>query len=229
MPKGVMWRHEDIFYGGDGRRRAGRRQADSPRPEEIAERVPERAARVHVPGVPADARHRALDGLRTAVHWRRGDRPRRARLDPVAVVELVAARDVNSLSIVGDAFGATDARRAGRRRTRRDVSPLRGVRSRAARSSRRREARAASIASPTSLIVDGSASSETGARASRSWCRGGEPERSAGSPRDRRHGVLDDRSSGRAGVGAIGTLARRGHDPARLLQGPRRRPRRRSR
>ena len=59
MPKGVMWRHEDVFFGAMGGAGGGGKPITTP--EEIAERCLEPRTRC-VPGVPVHARHRALDG-----------------------------------------------------------------------------------------------------------------------------------------------------------------------
>ena len=65
MPKGVMWRHEDVFFGAMGGAGGGGAPIDTP--EEIAERC--RAAPHPVRArLPVHARHRALDGVQRAVH-----------------------------------------------------------------------------------------------------------------------------------------------------------------
>ncbi len=59
MPKGVMWRAEDIFFGALGGGNLG--EAPITQPEEIADRA-RRAAGALPARVPVHARHRALDG-----------------------------------------------------------------------------------------------------------------------------------------------------------------------
>ena len=72
MPKGVMWRHEDVFFGalgGGGRRRRADLEAD-----ELAGALHATVARAVPPRVPVHARDRALDGARRAADGRHRDR-----------------------------------------------------------------------------------------------------------------------------------------------------------
>ena len=72
MPKGVMWRHEDVFFGAMGGAGGGGTAIETP--EEIAERCLQPRTRC-VPACPVHARHRALDGVQCAVHRRPGRDP----------------------------------------------------------------------------------------------------------------------------------------------------------
>ena len=101
MPKGVMWRHEDIFFGAFG---GGGLGNPITRPEEIAERARNGTTRC-LPACPF---------MHGTAHWMAfltlytggtviisADRS----MDPVRVWMLVAAEHVNFLVIVGDAMG----------------------------------------------------------------------------------------------------------------------------
>ena len=69
-PKGVMWRAEDIFFGGFG----GGNLGEDPisKPEEIVDLL-DASRRTAAARVSAHARHRALDGVRHPLHRRHGD------------------------------------------------------------------------------------------------------------------------------------------------------------
>ena len=83
MPKGVMWRAEDIFFGAFG----GGNLGDAP-----IDRRPSRSStsfdlhRRGLPGLPVHARHRALDGVRRALLRRHRGHLARAPLRPRAPV-----------------------------------------------------------------------------------------------------------------------------------------------
>ena len=66
MPKGVMWRAEDVFFGALGGGGIGN---EITYPEEIADRA-RRGTHPLPARVPVHARHRALDGFQRAVHRR---------------------------------------------------------------------------------------------------------------------------------------------------------------
>ena len=105
MPKGVVWRHEDIFkaaMGGGDITQSGNYVAG---PEELAERVRDQPG----PGRPghaaADALERALAGVPRDVHRRHARAgPARARSTRPTIWELVTREKVFILVIVGDAM-----------------------------------------------------------------------------------------------------------------------------
>ena len=100
MPKGVMWRAEDIFFGALGGGGIGN---EITQPEEIAERAREGRTRC-LPACPF--MHGTAHWMAFSVLYAGGavvvseDR----HLDPVALWRLVARERVNFLVIVGDAF-----------------------------------------------------------------------------------------------------------------------------
>ena len=137
MPKGVMWRHEDVFFGAMGGAGGG---GDADHHARGDRRALPRAAHPVRPRVPVHARHRALDGVQRAVHAAaRSIIPTERHLDALALWQLIAREQANFLVIVGDAFArplvdALDTRRRPRRSTCRRCACC----SRAARSSRPR-------------------------------------------------------------------------------------------
>ena len=138
MPKGVMWRHEDIFFGAIGGAGGGGDADHHARGDRRA--LPRRPPHALRARVPVHARHRALDGVQHAVHRRH-----RRHLRPSTTStrsrsgSSSSASAVNFLVIVGDAFARPllDALDTGSTR-RLDVSRARACCSPAARSSRRR-------------------------------------------------------------------------------------------
>ena len=218
-----MWRHEDLFFGA----MAGAGGGGPPirTPEEIAERCREPRARC-VPDLPLHARHRALDGVQHAVHGRHASSSRRNTISiPLALWQLVergasqlhrhrrrrvrataarCARDTDA----GRALDVTCLqRRALRRRDPLAVAEAR-VRRTVAGSARRRRLR---------RVRDG---------------RSG-PVGRRGRRRRAERAPLPGRSTtprcwaticGPSASGVVGRLAPARPHPARLLQGPRRRP-----
>jgi len=101
MPKGVMWRHEDLFFGAMGG--AGGRAAAIERPEQIAERCLDARTRC-VPACPF---------MHGTAHWMAFSSlflggavviPAEHRLDALALWQLIEREQANFLVIVGDAF-----------------------------------------------------------------------------------------------------------------------------
>ncbi len=219
MPKGVMWRHVDLFFGAMGG--AGGGGAPIRTPEEIAERC----ARVAHPlrtRVSLHARHRPLDGVQHLVHGRHRAHPGRAPPRPARVVAASSSESTRTyIVIVGDAFAPTAARQRsthpGHVGHRRVVTP--GRRCPAAQYSRRRSSAPSSSDCHRSSSSTATARRRPAARDSRSWSR------AARSPTAPRFRVGDDtqvlgsdlRPGRRRRVGRLG--APRSH-PVRLLQGP---------
>jgi acyl-CoA synthetase (AMP-forming)/AMP-acid ligase II len=102
MPKGVMWRHEDIFYAG----MAGGRPYGEPmkNPEEVAaELTPEAGQLVMFPVAPL--MHGAAQ-LATFIGFNMGQRMvLNRKFDAHEVLRTVADEKVNTISMVGDAMG----------------------------------------------------------------------------------------------------------------------------
>src|SRR4051794_37844631 len=216
MPKGVMWRHEDVFFGAMGGAGGGGKPITSP--EQIAERCLEARTRC-VPACPfmhGTAHWMAFSALLTggAVLI-----PAEHRFDALKLWELVEREHANFMVIVGDAFArpmldalATDAGRA------LDVSGLRVLLSGGA------------ILSPTlkrelverlpgMLVVDGYGASETGGQGQSVVVSGGDIPTAPQFRVSEDTLVLgDDLRPAPAGV--VGRLARRGSIPLGYYNDP---------
>jgi acyl-CoA synthetase (AMP-forming)/AMP-acid ligase II len=209
MPKGVMWRHEDIFFGALGGAGGGGGMITTP--EEIETRCLEGRSRC-VPACPF---------MHGTAHWMAFGAlftggtvivdPHR-HFDALGLWQLIADEQANFLVIVGDAFArplvdALDSP-AG---TALDVSSCRVLLSGGAiLSPSVKQALVERL--PGTLVVDGYGASETGGQGQSITVAGGEI---SGSPRfsmDADTMVLtDDLEPAAAGV--VGKLARRGHVP----------------
>jgi acyl-CoA synthetase (AMP-forming)/AMP-acid ligase II len=216
MPKGVMWRHEDVFFGAMGGAGGGGKPISSP--EEIAERCLESRTRC-VPACPF---------MHGTAHWMGFSAlftggavviPAEHRFDALKLWELVERERTNFMVIVGDAFARpmlealdTDAGRA------LDVSGLRVLLSGGA------------ILSPTLkrelverlpgvLVVDGYGASETGGQGQSVVVSGGDiPSAPQFRVSDDTLVLGDDLRPAPAGV--IGRLARRGPIPLGYYKDP---------
>ena len=216
MPKGVMWRHEDVFFGAMGGAGGGSKPITSP--EEIAERCTEARTRC-VPACPF---------MHGTAHWMGFSAlftggtvviPIEHHLDALALWKLVERDQANFMVIVGDAFARPmlDALESDEGRAI-DVTPLRVLLSGGA------------ILSPTLkrelvdrlpdvLVVDGYGASETGGQGQSVVVSGGEI------PNAPRFRVSDDtqvlgEDLRPAPVGVTGRLARRGPIPLGYYKDP---------
>ncbi len=213
MPKGVLWRHEDIFFaamGGGDPLTLGNMISS---PEEITERVmrPGMTALPAPPFMHASAHWLAfttLLGGGKLVTLPGG------RFDPVEAWRLCAAEQVNVLVVVGDAMMRPlldELERNGDY----DTSALMAIGSGGAVLSPSTKQRTAELL-PGRILVDAFGSSETGQLGGRS--PEGDP---FGAPRlhvDDSTDVLDDELRPLVpGAGGVGRLARSGHVPIGYL------------
>jgi acyl-CoA synthetase (AMP-forming)/AMP-acid ligase II len=212
MPKGVLWRHEDIFFaamGGGDPMSLGNVIAT---PEELVDRVmrPGMVALAAPPFMHAAAHWLAfttLFGGGTLVTLPGG------RFDPVAAWRLCVAESVNVLVVVGDAMMQPlldELEDAGY-----DVPALMAIGSGGALLSPSTKQRITALL-PGRIVVDAFGSSETGQLGGRA-----PDDDPYGAPRlrvDDRTDVLDDQLRPLvAGAGAVGHLARAGHVPIGYL------------
>jgi acyl-CoA synthetase (AMP-forming)/AMP-acid ligase II len=209
MPKGVMWRHVDLFFGAMAG--AGGGGAPIRIPQEIAERCREPRQRC-VPICPF---------MHGTAHWMAFSTlfmggtviiPSEHHLDAIALWQLVAREQANYIVIVGDAFARPllDALDSPEGRTL-DLSCMHVVLSGGAIFSPSLK-RAFVDRLPALLVVDGYGASETGGQGQSIVVAGGDVSTA---PRFR---VGDDSQVlgpdlRPLGVGIVGRLARRGHIP----------------
>jgi acyl-CoA synthetase (AMP-forming)/AMP-acid ligase II len=209
MPKGVLWRQEDIFFAAMGGGDPLQSGDVISRPEELVDRLPD-AGLVTLATPPL---------MHVSAHWLAfvslfgGGRlvlTPQGRFDPEIVWRLIGDEQVNVLVIVGDAMARPLADAFGQHET----SSLIVIGSGGAILSPSTKRRLSAVV-PNTMIVDGFGASETGTVGSRSSLPG-----SAGDdelPRftlNEQTTVLDDELRPVVpGSGTVGRLARRGHIP----------------
>ncbi|MDQ1706216.1 MAG: 3-oxocholest-4-en-26-oate---CoA ligase [Frankiaceae bacterium] len=214
MPKGVMWRQEDLFFAGMG----GADPVGTPvsSPEEVAERAVGRGELVMFPVAPL--MHGAAQ-LATWIGFLQASRVVLVRkFDAVDVVETAVREGANSMSIVGDAMARPIAEVL--------AGPMQGTELRAlfAISS------AGAILSesvrdklqgllPKTMLLDNFGASETGFQGTGK--AGSSPDKGLKFTVNARSAVLgDDLKPIVPGSGDIGRLAQRGHVPLGYYKDP---------
>jgi acyl-CoA synthetase (AMP-forming)/AMP-acid ligase II len=205
-PKGVMWRHEDLFFAGMG----GGDPAGQPatRPEEVAEKALARNPMVSFPTPPL--MHGAAQ-LGTFIGFYQGNTiALLRRFDPAEVWRTVERERVNTLSLVGDAMARplADALAGGLEV---DTSSLFVISSAGAIFSNTvREQLLSRL--PNLMLVDSFGASETGYQGMAA--PGSSPDTGLTFKMNERNAVLDDALQPVApGSGVVGRLAQRGHVP----------------
>ena len=214
MPKGVMWRHEDIFFSAFGGGGIGNEIKE---PGEIAERA-------------RDGRTRCLPAppfMHGTAHWMAFMTlytggcvviSEQHRLNPIKVWQLVAREHVNFLVIVGDAFARPLVEAIAHLPSDTNISGCSVVLSGGAILSPAVKQRLAE-ALPGSLIIDGYGSSEAGAQGQQITTSGTDAVEGTRFSVNDETTVLDDDMSP-AAVGVVGNLARRGHIPLGYYKDP---------
>jgi acyl-CoA synthetase (AMP-forming)/AMP-acid ligase II len=212
MPKGVVWRQEDLFFAGLG----GGDPNGTPisRPDELAERVVTRNQMVmfHSPPLMHGA---AQLGVFIAFHW--GEKAVLVpRYSGEAALDLIAAEKVNTISLVGDAMARPLAEAMSSNPGRWDVSSLfvlssaGAILSDAVKDQLREHL-------PNLMIVDGFGSTETGHQGM------GTANSSADTglrfTMNERNGVLDDDLKPVVpGSGVVGRLLQRSGEDGRHVR-----------
>ncbi len=208
MPKGVLWRHEDIFFAAMGGGDPTTLEGPIANPDQIVERIPD-VAGVTLLMPPL---------MHVSAHWGAfqaffgGGKvvlPPPGPLDPATIWDLVGTESVNILVIVGDAMARPLADHLDAN-PRSDIDSLFAIGSGGAiLSASTREQLNALL--PNAIIVDGYGSSETGVAGTATG------DSSGGGPafmmKDDTTVLDDDLDPIEPGSGAVGRLARRGHVP----------------
>lgn len=214
MPKGVLWRQEDIFFAAMGGGDVFQSGNFIKTPEELVERMPEVGGTILT--TPPLMHVSAQWGVFAALFG--GGRvvfPPQGAFDADAVLRLVSDEGVNILTIVGDAMArpiADALARAQESGSPYDLSSLFVIGSGGAVLSTTAKTRLAEL-QPNLMIVDGFGSSETGVVGNKMHAAGD----TSTAPRftvNAQTQVLDD--EGRQvepGSGKVGRLARKGHVP----------------
>jgi acyl-CoA synthetase (AMP-forming)/AMP-acid ligase II len=211
MPKGVMWRHEDIFFAALGGGDPTQMEGPIAKPEELPGRIPDvGAVMLQTPPLMHVSAHwgalQALFGGGTAVLLTPGS------FDPQEALGVIEAEGVMVCVLVGDAMARPLADAIAADNGRRDLSSLFVVASGGAMLSASVKD-ALRVALPDLIVVDGYGSSETGVAGTQTTMGDG----SAAGPTFVMGAdtmVLDDDDQPvEAGSGVIGRLARRGRVP----------------
>jgi acyl-CoA synthetase (AMP-forming)/AMP-acid ligase II len=212
MPKGVLWRHEDIFYaalgGGDPMQMGNIVHS----PEELHERIPD-VGMTALPTPPL--MHSSAHWLAFSVLFGGGTvvLTPEGRFHPETVWRLVSEERVNTLVVVGDAMAVPLADALESAPEQYDTSAMFVIGSGGALLSPSTKDRLGRLL-PNVMIVDGFGSSETGTMGSKASVAADGP---ASGPRftvNEQTAVLDDALRPvEPGSGKTGRLARRGHIP----------------
>jgi 3-oxocholest-4-en-26-oate---CoA ligase len=218
MPKGVMWTHEDIFFGALG---GGDPTRTSPitEPEQIVERIPpDPAVQLVTPPLMHVSGHWST--LATLFAGGRAVYGEPGPWEPSATLDLIERERANFVTLIGDAMvrPVIDLVRAEPDRW--DLSSLFVLASGGALcSSTTKELARAAL--PTVMIIDGYGSTETGVVGNERREPGGDAPSAAHFTVDDRTAVLDDDLKPvEPGSGVIGRLARRGRLPIGYYNDP---------
>jgi acyl-CoA synthetase (AMP-forming)/AMP-acid ligase II len=214
LPKGVVWRQEDIFFaamGGGDVYQSGNFIAT---PDELLERMPEVGGTILTtpPLMHVSAQwgvfHSMFAGGRIVF-------PPHGRFDADQIWSLVASEGVNILTIVGDAMAqplADAVAKANDAGTPYDVSSLFVIGSGGAVLSSGAKTRLAELI-PTIMVVDGFGSSETGVIGSKLHVSGDTSTAPKFTVNAQTQVLGDDGRPVAPGSGDVGRLARKGHVP----------------
>lgn len=219
MPKGVVWRHEDIFFAAMGGGDPTTLEGPISHPDQIADRVlPTGAVMLLLPPLMhVSAQWGAfsiLYGGGTVVLTSPGS------LDPHEVWSLVGEEHANILTLVGDAMARPLLDAFARNPARYNVSSLLVFASGGAVLSASTKAQVAALL-PNVIAIDGFGSTETGVSGSRARMPGADVEAGTRFTLDDHSAVLDDYLHPIApGSGAVGRLARRGRVPIGYYKDP---------
>ena len=212
MPKGVLWRHEDIFFGA-----LSSLSAVITTPEEIADRATAGSTRC-LPACPFMHGTAHWMGLTALFNGGAIVIDPERRMDPAHIWELVAGEHVNFLVIVGDAMGRPLAEAIDGLHPSVDLSaPMILLSGGAILSPSVKRELAAKL--PTSIVIDGIGSSEAGGQGQMVAAKDGEiPTQPRFVMSDENTVLTDDLRP--AAVGEVGKLARRGRVPLGYYKDP---------
>lgn len=219
LPKGVMWRHEDIFFAAMGGGDPTTMQGPISAPAEIVDRIlPTGTVMLVLPPLIHVSAHWAafsiLFGGGTVVLTSGQG------LDADEAWRMVEQEHVNILSVVGDAMARPLLDAVAQHPDRYDRSSLFVFASGGAVLSSSTKAQIAALL-PNVIAIDGFGSTETGVSGKRSQMPGAPVETHSMFNVGADLAVLDDELNAvRPGSGVIGQLARRGHMPIGYYKDP---------
>jgi acyl-CoA synthetase (AMP-forming)/AMP-acid ligase II len=207
MPKGVMWRQEDLFFAGMG----GADPVGTPvsTPEEVAERLATKGVINMFPVAPL--MHGAAQ-LATWIGFLQGAKVMLVRkFEPVDVIDTASREKAHSMSIVGDAMARPLAEALEGPRKGADLSSLFAISSAGAILSGAVRDKLQSLL-PNVMLLDNFGASETGFQGTAA--AGSSPDKGLRFSVNQRTLVLsDDLKPIEPGSGVVGRVAQRGHVP----------------
>jgi acyl-CoA synthetase (AMP-forming)/AMP-acid ligase II len=214
LPKGVVWRQEDIFFAAMGGGDVFQSGNFIAAPDELNDRMPEVGGTILTtpPLMHVSAQwgvfHSMFAGGRVVF-------PPHGAFDADVIWSLIAGESVNILTIVGDAMAqplADSFARAADAGSPYDVSSLFVIGSGGAVLSSTAKARLAELI-PTIMVVDGFGSSETGVVGSKLHSAGDTSTAPRFTVNAQTQVLGDDGKPVTPGSGQVGRLARKGHVP----------------
>jgi acyl-CoA synthetase (AMP-forming)/AMP-acid ligase II len=218
MPKGVMWRHEDIFFSAMGGGDPDSSKGPIKTPEELVRRISE----MEMAALPAPPfMHAAAQWLAMNTLFAGGKLvlPASGEFDPKRILQAVSDENVILIVIVGDAMAIPLCDELEANPNSYDTSTLFAIASGGALFSPTTKNRVINLL-PGRMIIDGLGSSETGAMGNKLSAESGdsdEPRFMVGENMI----VLDDEDQPvEAGSGIIGRLAKKGHVPIGYYKAP---------
>ncbi|MEX2538569.1 MAG: acyl-CoA synthetase [Actinomycetota bacterium] len=218
LPKGVVWRHDDIFFAGMGGGDIFHSGNFVARPEELVERMPEvgLVALATPPFMHVSAHwllYSVLFGGGKMVVTPQG------KFDPKLIWRLVSDEGVNMLIIVGDAMARPLADELSSGGDEYNTSTLLVIGSGGAVLSPSTKQKLAELL-PTTMITDGYGSSETGTMGTQRTVSGEQAGGARFAMGDAARVFDDDLKPVEPGSEVIGRLARKGHIPLRYHKDP---------
>ena len=214
MPKGVMWRHEDIFFAGMG----GGDPMGTPasRPEEVAEKAAGRGPLVMFPVAPL--MHGAAQLATWIGFWQSATVVLVRKFDATDVIRTAEREKANSLSIVGDAMARPIAETLEGPLAGADLSSVYAISSAGAILSGAVKDKLQGLL-PNVMLLDNFGASETGFQGT--GVSGSSPDAGLRFTVNDRTAVLgEDRKPVRPGSGDIGRVAQRKHVPVGYYKDP---------
>ncbi len=218
MPKGVMWRHEDIFFSAMGGGDPDNSKGPIKTPEELVERISEMemAALPTPPFMHAAAQWLAMNTLFA------GGKlvlPASGEFDAGRILRAVSEEKVILVVIVGDAMAIPLCDELEKNPGNYDLSTLFAIASGGALFSPATKNRVIGLL-PGRMIIDGLGSSETGAMGNKLSAESGDSDEPRFMVGDNMIVLDEDDQPIKAGSGVIGRLAKKGHVPLGYYKAP---------
>jgi acyl-CoA synthetase (AMP-forming)/AMP-acid ligase II len=209
MPKGVMWRHEDFFKSTIGPMLTVL-EPPIERPEELAERAPDRAQMIGFPLAPLMHGAAQWSSVQNALGGHRMVLSAARKMDPAEVWRIVATEGAQVMNLVGDAQARPLVEALEQVKDDLDLSGMFLISSGGAILSPAVKAHFGELL-PHVILLDAMGASETGFQGSNSGTdEQGRPQFTFG---DHTIVIDDDGHPTTPGDGVVGRLARRGHIP----------------